>query len=396
MRRAREAIRLRGGAERANVFTRFLLALFGIVPWRAVPVMPVEIMLLAEMVSVPSRQDLVLEPHRHRAASGADGEEAARAQCQGRRASTNCFSIRRSRSGRRRRRRSRRRRGSGSSAASTTCCARRSRCFPKRMRERAIDRAVAWVGERLNGEDGLGAIFPAMANSVMMYDALGYPEDHPQRAIARKSIEKLLVVHEDEAYCQPCVSPIWDTGLACHALLEVGGEHVAAQVKRGLDWLVPMQVLDVRGDWIARRPDLRPGGWAFQYANPHYPDVDDTAVVAMAMDRMQETPLQPGTQDRTRGLRAAIDARARMDRRHAERERRLGRVRRRQRLLLSQQYSVRRSRRAARSADRGRQRAVSVDAGATRRHAKPGRHARHRLSAPARSLPTAPGTAAGA
>ncbi len=60
-----------------------------------------------------------------------------------------------------------------------------------------------------------------------------------------------------------------------------------AQVKRGLDWLTPKQILDVRGDWIARRPDLRPGGWAFQYANAHYPDVDDTAVVAMAMDRVQ-------------------------------------------------------------------------------------------------------------
>ena len=154
--------------------------------------------------------------------------------------------------------------------------------------QRAIDRAAAWVGERLNGEDGLGAIFPAMANSVMMFDVLGYPESHPQRAIARKSVEKLLVVHEHEAYCQPCVSPIWDTGLICHALLEAGGERAAAQVKKGLDWLVPKQILDVRGDWIARRPNLRPGGWAFQYANAHYPDVDDTAVVAMAMDRVQK------------------------------------------------------------------------------------------------------------
>ena len=154
--------------------------------------------------------------------------------------------------------------------------------------QRAIDRAAAWVGERLNGEDGLGAIFPAMANSVMMFDALGYPESHPQRAIARRSVEKLLVVHEHEAYCQPCVSPIWDTGLICHALLEAGGERAAAQVKKGLEWLVPNQILDVRGDWAARRPDLRPGGWAFQYANAHYPDVDDTAVVAMAMDRVQK------------------------------------------------------------------------------------------------------------
>jgi len=126
-----------------------------------------------------------------------------------------------------------------------------------------------------------------MANSVMMYDALGIPADDPRRAIARKSVEKLLAVHDDEAYCQPCVSPIWDTGLAVHALLEAGGDRTVAQVKRGLDWLVPMQVLNVRGDWIARRPNVRPGGWAFQYANPHYPDVDDTAVVAMAMERMQ-------------------------------------------------------------------------------------------------------------
>ena len=158
----------------------------------------------------------------------------------------------------------------------------------KRARPRAIDRAVAWVDERLNGEDGLGAIFPAMANSVMMYDALGVPAEDPRRAIARQSIDKLLAVHDDETYCQPCVSPIWDTGLACHALLEVGGERAVAEAKRGLDWLIPKQILDLRGDWIAQRPNVRPGGWAFQYANAHYPDVDDTAVVAMALDRMQE------------------------------------------------------------------------------------------------------------
>ena len=75
-----------------------------------------------------------------------------------------------------------------------------------------------------------------------------------------------------------------------HALLEVGGDDINARVKRGLDWLVPKQVLDVRGDWIARRGRHPPGGWAFQYANPHYPDVDDTAVVAMAMDRHAEPP----------------------------------------------------------------------------------------------------------
>ncbi|WP_233810005.1 squalene--hopene cyclase, partial [Paraburkholderia sp. HP33-1] len=94
------------------------------------------------------------------------------------------------------------------------------------------------------------------------------------------------VVHEDEAYCQPCLSPVWDTSLASHALLETGDPLAQAAVQRALQWLRPLQILDVRGDWISRRPHVRPGGWAFQYANPHYPDVDDTAVVVMAMDRL--------------------------------------------------------------------------------------------------------------
>ncbi len=311
MHRAREAMRLRGGAERANVFTRCLLALYGIVPWRAVPEMPVEIMLLpkwfpfhldkisywSRTVIVPLLVLMAKKPRAVNAKGVAIDElflEPPRSlgptpKAPQQKASWFWFF-----------------RGVDNVLRAA------EPLFPKRMRTRAIDRAVAWVGERLNGEDGLGAIFPAMANSVMMYAALGYPQDHPQRAIARQSIDKLLVVHDDEAYCQPCVSPIWDTGLACHALLEAGGERLAAEVKRGLDWLVPMQVLDVRGDWIARRPALRPGGWAFQYANPHYPDVDDTAVVAMAMDRLQGmTPPQDSPQESLPADYRAAIARAR-------------------------------------------------------------------------------------
>jgi squalene-hopene/tetraprenyl-beta-curcumene cyclase len=289
MRRAREAVRGRGGAERANVFTRIMLALFGFIPWRAVPMMPIEIMLLPkwfpfhlDKISYWSRTVivplLVLMAKRPvaRNAKGVRIDElflgspenlgpTPKAPQQ----KASWFWIFR-----------------GVDIVLRVIEPLLLRRLPSH--QRAIDRAVAWVGERLNGEDGLGGIFPAMANSVMMFDVLGLPESHPQRAIARASVEKLLVVHEHEAYCQPCVSPIWDTGLACHALLEAGGERAVAQVKQGLDWLTPTQVLDVRGDWIARRPNLRPGGWAFQYANPHYPDVDDTAVVAMAMDRIQK------------------------------------------------------------------------------------------------------------
>ena len=132
-----------------------------------------------------------------------------------------------------------------------------------------------------------------MANTVMMFDVLGYPEDHPQRAIARKAIDKLLVIKDDEAYCQPCVSPIWDTTLTCHALLEAGAQRAAASVDKASDWLVTQQVLDVVGDWSERRPNVRPGGWPFQYANPHYPDLDDTAVVVMSLDRARTNASEP-------------------------------------------------------------------------------------------------------
>ncbi len=299
--RAREAIRSRGGASRSNVFTRLMLALFGFISWRAVPVMPVEIMLLPkwfpfhlDKISYWSRtvivpllvlqvkkpkarnpkgvaiDELFLEPPQTIGPSPKAPQQKA-----------SWFWFFR-----------------GVDVVLRAA----EPLFPKAMRQRAIDRALAWATERLNGEDGLGAIFPAMANSVMMFDVLGYPESDPRRAIARKSVEKLLAVHEHEAYCQPCVSPIWDTGLTCHTLLEVGGERAVAQACKGLEWLVPKQILDVKGDWTARRPDLAPGGWAFQYANPHYPDVDDTAVVVMAMDRAQNLGAQ--------GLSAQRDFRA--------------------------------------------------------------------------------------
>ena len=124
-----------------------------------------------------------------------------------------------------------------------------------------------------------------MANAVMMYEVLGKPADYPPRAVTRRGLDKLLVIGEHEAYCQPCVSPVWDTALTCHALLEAGGEDATPAIRQGLDWLLPKQVLDVKGDWAVKRPDVRPGGWAFQYNNAYYPDLDDTAVVVMAMDR---------------------------------------------------------------------------------------------------------------
>jgi len=286
MRRARAAVLARGGAANTNVFTRILLALFDIVRWNSVPVMPVEIMLLprwfpfhlskisywARTVIVPLLVLQALKPkavNRRRIRIDELFLESPHSIGRPPKAphqSWRWFLL---------------------FEFIDTILRRIEPLFPAKTRRRAIDQAVAFVRERLNGEDGLGAIFPAMANSVMMFDVLGYPKSDPAAAVARDSIDKLLVIKAEEAYCQPCVSPVWDTALTCHALLEVGTKAAVDRAKRGLDWLKPLQVLDVVGDWATWRPDAPPGGWAFQYANPHYPDLDDTAVVVMAMDRAE-------------------------------------------------------------------------------------------------------------
>jgi squalene-hopene/tetraprenyl-beta-curcumene cyclase len=144
---------------------------------------------------------------------------------------------------------------------------------------------------RLNGEDGIGAIFPAMAHTVMAFDQLGYGRDHPDYVTALASVRKLLVPAPAERdgvprYCQPCVSPLWDTALAGHALLEAGVTADDPRLVSMCNWLAERQITDVAGDWAINAPNLAPGGWAFQYRNDHYPDVDDTAVVGMLLHRV--------------------------------------------------------------------------------------------------------------
>ncbi|HLH90657.1 MAG TPA: squalene--hopene cyclase [Xanthobacteraceae bacterium] len=287
MTRARDAILARGGGASANVFTCSLLALYGVLSWRTVPVMPVEIMLLpkwfpfhldkvsywARTVLVPLLVLMALKP-KAKNPRGVTIDElfvepplSVGPRHKAPHQKWSWYLVFR---------------------AIDAVLRVVEPWMPRGPRQRAIAKAEAFVTERLNGEDGLGAIYPAMANSVLMYDVLGYPPDHPNVVTARKSVEKLLVIKDHEAYCQPCVSPVWDTGLVCHALLETGSEEAVARAGKGLAWLKPLQVLETKGDWAVRRPDTRPGGWAFQYANPHYPDLDDTAVVVMAMDRLQQ------------------------------------------------------------------------------------------------------------
>lgn len=284
MRRARAAILAHGGAANANVFTRAFLALFGALPWRGVPVMPVEIMLLprwfpfhltkvsywSRTVITPLMVVIALKPQARNPRNVTIGElfvEPPDAVRHWPGAPHQKFPW------------------TALFAGVDKVLRWLEPFFPETLRRRAIGKAAAFVEERLNGEDGLGAIFPAMTYSALMFDALGYQRQDRRMVQVLKAIDKLLVVRDDEAYCQPCVSPVWDTGLACHALMEAGGETIAPRVRAALAWLEPLQVTDVAGDWAAQKPHVRPGGWPFQYANAYYPDVDDTAVVAMAMHR---------------------------------------------------------------------------------------------------------------
>jgi squalene-hopene/tetraprenyl-beta-curcumene cyclase len=289
--RAREAILAHGGAARCNVFTRITLALYGQVPWKAVPVMPVEMMLLPEWapfhlskMSYWSRTVLVpllilmsLKPQARNPRGIGIAELFAVPADQ----VTDWLDN-----------------PTGSPWGEAFLWLDKALRiaeprFPRDARKRAIERAIEFIRVRLNGEDGLGAIFPAMANSVMAFDTLGYPADHPDRAIARKSVNNLLVIDGERVYCQPCVSPIWDTVLAMHAVLEADGDRPTTSMASTTDWILERQVLDVVGDWATRRPNVRPGGWAFQYRNDYYPDLDDTAVVGMALHRAHANSQDP-------------------------------------------------------------------------------------------------------
>ncbi|MFQ5774441.1 MAG: squalene--hopene cyclase [Kiloniellaceae bacterium] len=297
MARARALVRARGGAAQANVFTRIALALFGQAPWRAVPEMPAEIMLLPRWfpfhlskVSYWSRTViaplLILMAYKPRARNprGVRIDELFLRHPEEERYPMNATGD-----------------ALGAFFAGLDALLRTAgRRFPQGSRRRAIEKVVAFITPRLNGEDGLGGIFPAMASTVMAFDALGRPRDDPDFVTARRAVDKLLMDRgPDATYCQPCLSPVWDTCLAAHALLEAGEDPDGPTLQKAIDWLLEREITETVGDWSWRRPGLQPGGWAFQYRNDHYPDVDDTAVVVMALDRAGDPRCRPAIERAT-------------------------------------------------------------------------------------------------
>jgi len=268
-----------GGAAKSNVFTRITLAIFEQIPWRGVPYIPVEIMLLPkwfpfhlDRVSYWSRTVMVplfilctlkakaLNPKKINISelfvTPPDEEKHYFSN------DTLLSKI----------------------FLGLDKLGLITRPFiPKRLTQKSFDLALAWIIERLNGEDGLGGIFPAMVAAYQAMLLLDMPLDHPDVKTARQAVDKLIVFRDQEAYCQPCLSPVWDTGLAALALQEADPKGTRQSREKAYNWLKTKQLDKQPGDWQIRQPHLEGGGWAFQFENPHYPDVDDTAVVAFAM-----------------------------------------------------------------------------------------------------------------
>jgi squalene-hopene/tetraprenyl-beta-curcumene cyclase len=280
--KARGFIRGLGGAAKANVFTRITLALFGQVPWRTTPAMPVEIMLLPrwfffhlEKVSYWSRTVIVpllilnakhpvcqLQPEEGVSELFLESPHELRHldRLVPRHLIKNLFIF------------------------LDRILKMVDPLIPKGSRERATRLAERWTRKRMQGVGGIGGIFPAMANAVMALRVLGYPDDHPDVVRGLKAIDDLLVDHGEEALCQPCVSPVWDTCLSLSAMLEAGAASEDPAIQKAVDWLFENQI-QVPGDWSYRAPHLEPAGWAFQFENTLYPDVDDTPMVLMSLLR---------------------------------------------------------------------------------------------------------------
>jgi squalene-hopene/tetraprenyl-beta-curcumene cyclase len=282
MLRAKNLILTHGGAARANVFTRILMALFEQVPWRATPFIPAEVIILPkwfpfhiDKVSYWSRTVMVplfilctMKP----AAVNRRGIDIRELFITAPEDEQHYFKV-------------------------TTPLSRAflildhigrfvEKLVPKFIRQYSIRKCEQWGLDRMNEEHGIGGIFPAMVNLYESLVILGYSKEHPKRKLARQAIDALLTKRGNTMYCQPCVSPVWDTCLASQAIIETETEeNITSEIEHALDWLKDRQLSDEPGDWRIPRPNLAGGGWAFQYSNYFFPDLDDTSMVAWAMHR---------------------------------------------------------------------------------------------------------------
>jgi squalene-hopene/tetraprenyl-beta-curcumene cyclase len=277
MQRARALILAEGGADRANTYTRYHFALFGQYPWEALPAIP------PEMIFLPARAPFsvydmsswsrtifvplsILWAKRPRvelpAACGVTelfhGEPASDPP-----PVSSAW---------------------GALFSAVDVGLKQAERLPGAglLRARAVDKATAWMVERFQDSDGLSAILPAMANAALALSVLGRRPDEPLLRDALAALDGLLLEDPSGALrMQPCLSPVWDTVLASHALAQAGLASGEPHLARAASWLIGKQTRRV-GDW-ARRNAAPPGGWYFEHRNELYPDVDDTCMALMVL-----------------------------------------------------------------------------------------------------------------
>lgn len=285
MRKARELIRALGGAERCNTFTRFYFACLGQISFDACPSIPPEVVFLPKWfyfnlyhVSAWTRTMILplgivttlrpvrrLPPHLGIRELYLDFDAANRLAepVRGLPATWRDFFVKLD--------------GLLKSYESAPLA---------RLREAALKKAEQWMLEHLDGSEGLGAIFPPMVYILIVFRAMGYADDHPRVVAAHKHLREFYIREGDAIRLQPCHSPVWDTGLALHALAEAGLEPGSDPARRGTQWLLGKECR-VASDWQKNvAHDIEPSGWFFEFANPHYPDTDDTAMALAALKRL--------------------------------------------------------------------------------------------------------------
>jgi squalene-hopene/tetraprenyl-beta-curcumene cyclase len=172
------------------------------------------------------------------------------------------------------------------------------RWLPQSWRRPAIRAAHRWMLDHFENSDGLGAIFPPMIYTVIALHCLGYAPDDPSLLWAWRQLEDLLIEEDGKVRVQPCVSPIWDTAISMIALADAKVPAYHPSLLRAARWLLGKEVR-VAGDWQVRRPGVEAGGWHFQFNNEYYPDIDDTAMVLLALHRTSLADT-PEVQDATR------------------------------------------------------------------------------------------------
>ncbi len=166
------------------------------------------------------------------------------------------------------------------------------------LRGKAIRMAEEWTLERTKFSDGVAAIYPPMMYVIMMMDVLGYGPGHPDRVEAVEQFERLMVDDGERFFFQPCFSVVWDTAIAAFSMGESGTAPPSA-MRKCADWLLTKEVRR-KGDWSVKRPAVEPSGWYFEFANEFYPDIDDTAMVLLALSHCQASnpAAQKATEER--------------------------------------------------------------------------------------------------